>query len=106
MPRYMYIAQYQPEGARGVASAGGVARRTAIEKSCADVGGRLVSFDFAFGEDDVYAITELPDHKTAAALALAINGAGTTKVRTVVLLTPEEVDDASHLSVTYVPPGR
>ena len=105
MSRFMFIARYQAEGARGVASAGGVARRTAIEKTAAEMGGRLESFDFAFGDDDVYATVDLPDQKTAAAIALTINSSGTTHVRTVVLMTPEEVDEATHLKVGYTPPG-
>lgn len=106
MPRYLIIAQYQTEGIRGVASAGGTARRTAIEKMTADVGGRMESFDFAFGDDDAYVRVELPDDKTAAAVAMAVNGSGTTRARTVVLLTPEEVDAAAQLKVGYVPPGQ
>jgi len=106
MARFLIIGRYAAEGARGLMAAGGSARKSAVEKAVTGLGGRIETFDFAFGEDDVFAITELPDHKTAAALALAINGAGTTHVRTVVLMTPEEVDDASHVSVTYVPPGR
>src|SRR3712207_8460730 len=42
--------------------------RSAIGKMCADVGGRLETFDFAFGTEDVYAIADLPDARTAAAV--------------------------------------
>lgn len=105
MPRYMIIANYQTEGVRGVAAAGGVARRTAIEKMTADLGGRVESFDFAFGDDDAYVRVELPDEKTAVAVAMAVNSSGATRARTVVLISPEEVDEASHLKVGYVPPG-
>jgi len=69
------------------------------------LGGHLESFDFAFGEDDVYTIVELPDNKTAAAVALAVNSTGHTGVRTVVLMTPEEVDAAATQTVNYTPPG-
>ena len=74
MPRYLIIASYTSEGAKGILAKGGTARRTAVEKSLADAGGRLESFDFAFGGEDVYAIAELPDNTTAAAFALAIGG--------------------------------
>jgi uncharacterized protein with GYD domain len=60
---------------------------------------------FAFGEDDVYTTVELPDNKTATAVALAINSTGQTSVRTVVLMTPEEVDGAATQTVNYAPPG-
>jgi hypothetical protein len=37
---------------RGVLAEGGTARKSAVEKTAADVGGRVLSFDFAFGGDD------------------------------------------------------
>jgi hypothetical protein len=43
--------------------------------------------------------------KTAAAVALAVNAAGAVAIKTVVLLTPEEVDAAAERSVSYRPPG-
>jgi len=105
MARYMFIARYASGGAKGVVTAGGSARRAAIQKMAEELGGRLETFDFAFGQDDVYATVELPDNKTAAAVALAINSTGHTSVRTVVLITPEEVDAAATQSVHYTPPG-
>jgi uncharacterized protein with GYD domain len=53
----------------------------------------------------VYVIADLPDAKTAAAVSLAVNAAGAARLRTVVLLTPEEVDAAVKQSVDYRPPG-
>ena len=50
-------------------------------------------------------IVELPDNESAAAVALTVNSAGGAAVRTVVLLTPEEVDAAAKRSVDYRPPG-
>ena len=37
--------------------------------------------------------------------ALAINSTGHTSVRTVALLTPEEIDAAAKQTVHYTPPG-
>ncbi|HZM65517.1 MAG TPA: GYD domain-containing protein [Nakamurella sp.] len=105
MTRYLFIARYASDGAKGVATAGGSARRSAIQKMAQGLGGRLETFDFAFGEDDVYTIVELPDNTTAAAVALAINSTGHTSVRTVALLTPEEIDAAAKQTVHYTPPG-
>jgi uncharacterized protein with GYD domain len=65
----------------------------------------LDTFDFAFGGEDVYTISELPDNAAAAAFALTVNADGRTRVRTVVLLTPEEVDAAAGRTVSYSPPG-
>ena len=105
MARYMFIARYASTGAKGLVTGGGSARRSAIEKMAAGLGGHMETFDFAFGEDDVYIIVELPDNKTAAAVALAVNSTGHTSVRTVVLMTPEEVDAAATQTVNYTPPG-
>ena len=69
------------------------------------VGGKLESFYFAFGERDAYVVVELPDNESAAAVALTVNASGGATVRTVVLLTPDEVDDAAKRSVDYKPPG-
>jgi len=50
-------------------------------------------------------IIDAPDHETAAAAAIAVNAAGGATVKTVVLLTPEEIDAAAKRSVDYRPPG-
>lgn len=105
MSRYMIIANYASEGAKGLVQTGGTDRRTAIDKLASDLGGHLESFDFAFGEDDAFVTVELPDNKAAAAVALAVNATGLVKVRTVVLLTPEEIDSASQQNINYRPPG-
>lgn len=105
MPRFLFVASYQPEGMKGVREKGGSARRTAIAKTVADLGGRLETFDFAFGGDDVYTICELPDNRTAATVAMAVNSGTHTRVRTIVLLTPEEIDAATQQPVSYAAPG-
>jgi uncharacterized protein with GYD domain len=105
MPKYLFSAKYETEGVRGIVEQGGSARREAIEELFGSNGGRLESLHFAFGDTDVYAIGELPDNETAAALALAINADGRTSVTTTVLLTPEEVDAATKATVTYRAPG-
>jgi uncharacterized protein with GYD domain len=55
------------------------------------------------GDHDVARET-LSDNESAAAFALAVGEAGGASVRTVVLLTPEEVDAAAKRSVEYRPP--
>jgi uncharacterized protein with GYD domain len=105
MPRYMFIVNYAPEGAKGLMTAGGSARRTSIEKTVSAMGGRLETFDFAFGADDAYTVLELPDERAAAALALTVSSSGLTKVRVVVLLSPEDIDAAAQLHPDYSPPG-
>ena len=105
MPKYLVEASYTVEGVKGVQSAGGSSRRDAIAAVAQSVGGRLESFYFAFGERDVYTVLDLPDNETATAVALTVNASGAVKVRTTVLVTPEEVDAAAKRSVNYRPPG-
>ena len=105
MPKYLVEASYTVEGVKAVQSAGGSSRRDAIAALAESVGGQLESFYFAFGERDVYTVIDLPDNESATAVALTVNASGAVKVRTTVLVTPEEVDAAAKRSVEYRAPG-
>ena len=84
---------------------GGSARRAVIEKACADVGGKLETFYYAFGETNVVTIMDLPDNVTAAGVALLVAASGKVDIKTTVLLTPQEVDAAVKVTGDYRPPG-
>lgn len=84
---------------------GGSAREAAARAAAESVGGAVESFHFAFGGADVYVVADLPDNVAAAALALAVTAGGGATTRTVVLLTPADVDPAVALQVGYRPPG-
>jgi uncharacterized protein with GYD domain len=105
MPKFLFEASYTEQGVKGVQSAGGSARRDAIAQMAESLGGSLESFHFAFGDRDAYVIVDLPDNETATAIALTVNSSAAVSVRTVVLMTPEEVDAAAQRSVDYRPPG-
>jgi uncharacterized protein with GYD domain len=105
MPKYLVKASYTTEGVKGVLKEGGSSRRDTVAKVIEGLGGTMESFYFAFGDDDVYATADLPDNVTAAAIALAVNSSGAVNVKTVVLMTPEEIDEASKRTVDYRPPG-
>ena len=105
MPKYLFEVSYTLDGVKGVRSEGGTGRRDAVVEVAESVGGTLESFYFAFGERDAYVILDLPDNESATAVALTVNAAGGAAVKTVVLLTPEEVDAAAKRSVDYRPPG-
>ncbi|HYI43900.1 MAG TPA: GYD domain-containing protein [Actinomycetota bacterium] len=105
MPKYLLKAAYGPDGVSGVMKEGGTGRRDAVEKLVANLGGSLESFHFAFGDVDAYVIVDLPDNKTAAAVALTVNANTAVGVETIVLMTPEEVDEATKTSVDYRAPG-
>ena len=104
MPKFLFEGSYTVEGVKGLRRQGGRGRREAVARAAHSVGGRLEQFYFAFGEHDVFAVADLPDNESAAAFALAVGEAGGVSVRTVVLLTPDEVDAAAKRSVEYRPP--
>ena len=105
MPRFLIEATYTLDGLRGLMKDGGSGRVDAVRKMAESVGGHLESFDFTFGERDTHVICELPDNKSAAAVAFAIGASGGATTKTVALLTPEEVDQAVQQSVDYRAPG-
>ena len=105
MPKYMFTGSYTAEGARGLLKEGGMARVAATEKLIASLGGTLEAYYFGFGSDDFYLIADLPGNAAAAAGALTAGSSGAINTRTIVLLTPEEVDAATKLSPSYRAPG-
>ncbi len=105
MPKFLVLASYTPEGAKGVMSAGGTSRRDAVAKMAEGLGGKLESFYFAFGETDAFVVLDLPDNQSAAAASMAVTAAGGATSQVVVLLTPEDIDAAAKRSADYRPPG-
>ena len=105
MAKFLLRATYTVDGIKGVLKEGGTSRRAAAQKAVESVGGRLEAFYFAFGEDDAYVIVDVADNATAAALSLTIGASGTVRVRTIALVTPEEIDKAAKASVSYRAPG-
>ena len=105
MPKYLFQSSYTVRGEEGVRAKGGTDRRKAIAETVESVGGKLECFYYAFGDTDVISIAELPDHEAAAAASLMGNASGGVTVKTTVLLTPEQIDEAADRTVTYRPPG-
>jgi uncharacterized protein with GYD domain len=106
MPKYLITASYNSAGMKGLMQAGGTSRVAAVERALAGLGGSIDAFYFAFGGNDVYVIADVPDQAAAVAMAGAVAGTGAmSRYETVVLLTPQEIDAASRLSVEYTPPG-
>ncbi len=105
MPKYLFSASYPPEGAQGLLAEGGTARSAAVISLAESLGGSVESFYFAFGGDDAVVVCDLPDNEAAAAIGLTVGASGKATVRTTVLLTPEEIDEATKRSPAYRPPG-
>ena len=134
MPKYLGQITYTVEGSKGLLKEGGTKRLEAVEQLTKElsatsapvqppglmsfcsmealdhlvkgVGGTLEAFYYAFGEYDLIVIMDLPDNASAAALSLAVSAGGASKVKTTVLLTPEEIDQAAKKSFHYRPPGQ
>jgi len=104
MPKYLIKGNYNAEGVKGLMREGGSARRTAVERAIAPVNGKIEGFYYALGDTDVYVVVDLPDSISAVALSMAVNSTGLVNVRVVALLTAEEVDSASKITVRYTPP--
>lgn len=106
MPKYLVQASYTPEGAKDLVREGGSGRRAAITEMVESAGGKLETVYFAFGDVDVYIIVDLPDNISAGAVWLAVNRGGAITSKTVVLLTPEEMDQVVKKRIEFRIPGR
>ena len=106
MPKYLSMWSYTVDGIKGVLKDGGTGRRQAVKSAIEALGGKMEAYYFAFGESDVVVISDVPDNVTAAALAIGIASTGTVGLKTTVLLTPEELDEATKKTVAFRAAGR
>src|SRR5207253_11449740 len=104
MPKYLLLASYTAEGAKGVLKEGGTKRREAAAQAFKSAGVTLDALYFAFGEHDIVAIADAPDHASVVAASMTINASGAAQTTTTVLLTPEEIDQAIKKSTSYRAP--
>jgi len=105
MGKYLFRASLSTEGVAGVVAEGGTARRDVVKKAIEALGGTMESFYFAFGDDDVIVICDLPDNETAAGFALETTASGRVAVSTTVLVTPDEMDRAREKKSGWRAPG-
>ncbi len=83
-------------------------RSEAVRTLLQGVGGKLISYYFAFGEYDAVVIAELPDNGAAAATAIAVAAGGAIRaVKTSPLLSVQEGVEAMRKAgqVNYRPPS-
>jgi uncharacterized protein with GYD domain len=106
MAKYLLTASYTADGVKGLMKDGGSKRQQAAEAAVKSVGGRMEAFYFAFGQHDAIVLIDAPDNASVAAASMAINASGAVQTKTVVLLTAEEIDQATKKTATYQPPGR
>ena len=106
MPKYMVQASYVGEGLKGLLKEGGTKRRETVAQVIEGMGGKLETFYYAFGDYDVIGIADMPDNTSSVAFSMVINASGVINAKTTVLLTPEEIDQATKKTVDYRPPGQ
>ncbi len=107
MARFMFQATYSTEGLKGLLKEGGTGRRAAIEQALKTIGGRLESIYYAFGDTDVYVVVDGIDNVAAATFSMGVASTGALhSVKTIVLLTPEEIDQAGKKALSYRAPGH
>ena len=106
MGKYLYEGCYTEQGLKGLMKEGGSSRRQVVEAMVKELGGKLEAFYYAFGDKDVYCIVDVPDHVTTTAVVLAVNASGAAKLKTTVLITPEDVDKATKKTINYRPPTK
>ncbi|MGD0577317.1 MAG: GYD domain-containing protein [Bryobacteraceae bacterium] len=105
MPKYLIQGSYTAGGLQGLKKDTAAGRRAAVQAAVKALGGKLESFHFSFGEDDVVLIVDLPDNVAAAAIATTASGSGTVRLHTTPLLTVDEADKALAAEVKYRPAG-
>lgn len=105
MPRYLIRASYTADGAKALIREGGSKRKAAVDRMVDGLGGSIDFFYYALGQDDVYAVANVPDNVTAAAISLVVNASGAVTLSTIPLLTTEELDAACRMTVNYRAPG-
>ena len=106
MSKYLLQGSYTEEGLKGLLKEGGSNRRQATEQVVKSVGGTLEAYYFAFGDNDFFLIADLPDNVSATALSLVGNSTGTINAKVTVLLTPEDVDEATKRTVDFRAAGH
>lgn len=106
MPKYMIHASYSADGLKGLQKDKASGRRAAVSNAVEGLGGKLDALYYAFGDDDAFAIVDLPNNVSASALSLTISATGLARTKTTVLMTVEEADQALQKTVSYRGPGK
>ena len=69
MPKFLVRASYSQAGIEGMMSEGGTSRHAAVKELIESVGGKVHSYDFAFGTYYVVVVCEMPDNASVVAMA-------------------------------------
>jgi uncharacterized protein with GYD domain len=106
---YLFRFGYTPEAWAAMMTNPNDRRDMLASKIFGTFGGRLEGFWYSFGEQDGYALVELPDAVSAAAASIAVSATGSFRqLETIVLITADEMLEALGKAgqVNYTPPGE
>lgn len=108
MAKYLIHGSYTLDGVRGLIKEGGSSRKSHFQTNISNLGGQVEALFYAFGGEDIQAIVDLPDNVSSAAISLAATAGGGFKANVIVLLTPEEIDEATKKvdAIGYRPPAQ
>jgi uncharacterized protein with GYD domain len=96
MPYYLYKWVYKDLAIQGMIETP-QDRPAELNKAAQAFGGTVHQFFFAFGDYDGIAIVQFPDHESCVACVLTLTGAGgNANLRTTVLITVHEAEEAMH----------
>jgi uncharacterized protein with GYD domain len=106
MAKYLAKVSLNADGVRLLRKEKASGRRAAVTKFIEAAGGKVEAFYFAFGQDDVFLILELPENIVAAAVSLVNNSAGNVRATYTPLMTVEEMDRAVVRAASLPAPVR
>jgi len=103
--KYMIRGSYTSEGIHGLLKEGGTSRRQHFAENVQALGGSVEAYYYALGDDDLFAIVDVPSQVDVVALATQISAGWAFVAKTIALVTPEEIDQAAKKDIGYRPPG-
>ena len=106
MAKYLICGSYTEEGLKGLLKEGGTKREEATKQAVESMGGTLETYFFAYGDNDFYFVVDQPDNVNGIAGILLANASGAVKLKTIPLITPEEIDEAVKKTMDWRPPGQ
>ena len=105
MPKFLIKGSYTAQGLKGLQKDKASGREKSIAAACKALGGKLDALYYALGDDDVFAVVDVPSHVHMSSLCVAVGASGMVSTRTVPLLTVAEMDKALGEGTKYRPPG-
>ena len=104
MAKFLFRAQYSPQGLQGAVKEGFVGREDYIRGLIESVGAKTEAWYFSYGVEDVVVIIDA-EPAAALALSMAVNQSGVVRLNTTPLLTSAEMDAARSQVPQFRAPG-